>query len=113
MLEKLLKAFLPMVQRMPKSVQETKRTILYQNKDVAVVSFQWKKGMGLPEHDHYGKCLFQVVDGKLLETRGKKETLMKIADVGRINKGQKHAITPLANAKSLHIYSPPPPCLKK
>lgn len=113
MLNKLLKFFLPMVRKMPKHVEETTRTILYQNKDVSVVSFQWKKNQGLPEHDHYGKCLFQVIDGKLLETRETKETLMKVNDIGRIDKGQKHAITPLENAKSLHIYSPPPPCLKK
>ena len=112
-MQKLLKAFLPMVKRMPKNVHETTRTILYQNNDISVVSFQWKKGMGLPEHDHYGKCLFQVVDGKLLETRGSKETLMKINDIGKINKGQLHKIDPLEDSKSIHVYSPPPPCLKK
>ena len=111
MRDKILKAFLPMVQKMPKNFTETTRRILYQNKDISVVSFQWKKGSGLPEHDHYGSCLFKVVDGKLLETRNSKTTLMRTNDIGKINKGQKHKIEPLEDSKSIHIYSPPPPCL--
>lgn len=109
----LLRAFLPMVRRLPKATVETKRTILYENKDISVVCFQWKKGMGLPEHDHYGKCLFQVVDGKLVERRGAIKCIMKPDDIGKINKGTKHEIIPIEDSKSIHIYSPPPPCLKK
>lgn len=101
-----------MVRKMPKVCVETKRTILYENNDVSVVCFQWKKYNGLPEHDHYGKCLFQVVDGKLLEKRKGNIIIMNPDDQGSIDKGITHSIQPLEDSKSLHIYSPPPPCLK-
>lgn len=111
---KVLKAFINSAKKMPIYAKETTRTIIYENKDLSVVCFRWKKGDGLPEHDHYGKCIFQVLDGKLLETRccGKK-TLMKSNDFGKINKGIKHSIEPLEDSKSIHVYSPPPPCLQK
>lgn len=113
MMKQLLSKFTNIARRMPIHVNETKRTILYENKNVSVVCFQWKKGDGLPEHDHYGKCLFKVLDGTIVEERMGQKKLMKQNDIGEINKGIKHAILPLENSKSLHIYSPPPPKLKQ
>lgn len=107
-MKQLLSKFTSIAKRMPKHVQETRRTILYENDTVSVVCFQWKKGDGLPEHDHYGKCLFQVLDGTIVEQRMGQKKLLKENDLGEINKGIKHAILPLENSISLHIYSPPP-----
>ena len=113
MLHKLIQIFAPIVRRMPPA-KETHRCILFENKDVAIVGFRWKKGQGLAEHDHYGKCMFQVLNGKLIEKRsnGIQRTL-QTNDIGKINKGEKHAIEPLEDSRSIHVYSPPPPCLKK
>ncbi len=108
---KILKTFINKAIKIPNiAVKETQRTILYENKDLSVVFFKWKKGDGLPEHDHYGKCIFQVLDGSLLETRCcGKQTILKTNDFGTIDKGIKHSIEPLENSKSIHVYSPPPP----
>ncbi len=108
-MKQLLLKFTNLARRMPKDVKETKRTILFENKNVSVVCFQWKKGQGLPEHDHFGNCLFKVLEGTIIEQRMGHKKLMKQNDVGEITKGIKHAIFPLENSKSLHIYSPPPP----
>ena len=108
MLVKILKSFIPMAKTLP-TVAETTRRILYQSHDVAVICFRWKKGDGLPVHHHYGKCIFQVLDGKLIEQRGQLQTVMYRNDIGKIEKGYSHSIEPITeNALSLHIYSPPP-----
>lgn len=105
---KILKTFIPIANNMPK-ILETKRSILFENNKYSVVCFQWKKGFHLPEHDHYGQCLFQVLNGKLCEKRGNLETILYKDDIGKIGKGFKHSITSLNESVSLHIYSPPPP----
>ena len=112
MLNLFVRAFTPMARKLPQVV-ETTRSILFQNKDVSVVCFRWKRGDGLPPHDHYGKCMFQVLDGKLLETRGNLKNVLYTNDVGKIGKGFVHSINPIVDSRSIHVYSPPPPCLLK
>ncbi len=103
---KILKTFIKKIPQIPLVVKETKRTILYENKEFTIVFFKWKKYDGLPEHDHQGKCVFQVLGGSLLEKRTcGKENILKTNDVGTIHNGIKHSIKPLEDSISIHMYS--------
>jgi len=109
MLKHLLKTFMPTIRNLP-PVTKTTRKILYETKDISIVSFQWKKGYLLHEHDHHGQCLYQVLDGKLIETRGNRYAgLLTPNNLKMANKGVKHAIMALEDSISIHVYSPPPP----
>ncbi len=109
-MDKIIRKFLPQFVKMkPDFSKETKRIVLFENKEMSVVGFHWKKAQTLPLHDHYGKCSFQVIDGKLLEKREIMTRVLRTGDVGKIDKGIKHEILPLENSQSIHVYSPPPP----
>ena len=109
MLKQLLRAFIPRIKNLP-PVTKTTRKILYETNDMAVVSFQWKKGDVLPDHDHYGKCLYEVLDGKLVETRGNQYAALLIPDtLGVADIGTRHSIIALEDSTSIHVYCPPPP----
>lgn len=104
----IFKTFIHKVYQLP-PVQQTTRTVIYESTEKAIVVFQWKKSNGLPNHTHYGNCIFQVLRGKLLEKRGNLHNILYVHDIGKIGKNFDHEIEPLTDATSIHVYMPPPP----
>lgn len=94
------------------NIKKTRRIIIEETSDYSIVLFHWKKDQTLHLHDHCGKCVFQMLNGKIQELRISNNTiqnnLLTATSSGLINKGELHAMFPLVDSISIHYYSPVP-----